>query len=148
MDYPTHSSAQTLIPFENLSVGMSASVTRPVTEMDVFKFADVSGDSNPIHLDEECASASVFKTRVAHGMLTASFISAVLGTKLPGSGAIYVNQSLKFKAPVKIGDRVTTRVEVAEKNPDRNRVTFKTQCFVGDKLVVDGEAMLMVPGRD
>ncbi len=141
------SSPQSGKSFDQLSVGMSASLTRTVTEADIVKFAEVSGDTNPMHLDEAFASASIFKSRVAHGALTSSYISAVLGTKLPGPGAIYLSQSVKFKAPVRIGDVVTARSEITGLDPDRKLVTFKTQCLIGDKVVVDGEATLIVPER-
>ena len=133
--------------FEDLAVGMSASMTRTITESDVAKFATVTGDHNPLHLDPEYAATTIFKERIAHGMLTASFIPAVFATKLPGGGGIYVSQNLKFRAPVKIGDSVTARVEITGLIPEKHFATFKTQCFVGDKLVVDGEATLLVPSR-
>jgi 3-hydroxybutyryl-CoA dehydratase len=132
---------------EDLSVGMTASFAKTVTEADIVMYAGVSGDTNPVHLDQVYAEGTMFKGRIAHGMLSASFISTVLGTKLPGPGAIYVSQSLKFKAPVRIGDTVTARVTVLETFPEKRRVVLLTQCFVGDKLVVDGEAVIMAPSR-
>ncbi len=133
--------------FEELSMGQSAVFGKTVTEADIAAFAGVSGDTNPVHLNEEYAKNTMFKGRIAHGMLSAAFISTVFGTKLPGPGCIYVSQSLKFKAPVKIGDTVMARVEVTALNPDKKFATFKTTCSVGDKVVLDGEATLMVPTK-
>jgi 3-hydroxybutyryl-CoA dehydratase len=130
-----------------MKVGMSASFAKTVTDADLVLFVGVSGDTNPVHLDQDYAAGTMFKGRVAHGALTASFISTALGTKLPGPGSIYVAQTLKFKAPVHVGDTVTARVEVIALVPERNFVMFKTQCFVRDLLVIDGEATLKVPGR-
>ena len=132
---------------EDLQAGMSASYARTVTEADVILIAGVSGDQNPVHLNQEFAEATRFKGRIAHGMLTASFISTVLGNKLPGPGCIYVSQNLKFKAPVRIGDTVHARVTVTDIIPEKRRVTVKTVCAVGDTVVIDGEAVLMVPSR-
>lgn len=131
--------------FEELSIGQSAVFGKTVTEADIAAFAGVSGDTNPVHLNEDYAKGTMFKGRIAHGMLSASFISTVFGTKLPGPGCIYVSQLLKFKAPVKIGDTVLARVEVTALNPEKKFATFKTTCSVGDKVVLDGEATLMVP---
>jgi 3-hydroxybutyryl-CoA dehydratase len=133
--------------FEDLNEGMSAAFTKMVTEADIIKYADISGDTNPVHLDADYAAATIFKERIAHGMLTAGFISAVFGTKLPGPGSIYVNQSLKFRAPVKIGDTVTATVTVTGKVPEKKFVTFSTVCTVNDKPVLEGEATLMVPAK-
>lgn len=132
---------------EDLSVGMSASFAKTVSEADVVLFAGVSGDTNPVHINEEFAKNTMFKTRIAHGMLSAGFISAVLGTKLPGQGAIYMSQSLKFKAPVRIGDTVKATATVTEIIPEKKRVVMKTVCTVGETVVLEGEAMLMVPSR-
>ena len=132
---------------DELSEGMTAIFTKTVTEADIVLYAGISGDTNPVHLDEEFAKPTLFKGRIAHGMLTAGFISAVLGTKLPGPGSIYLSQSLKFKAPVRIGDTVTARVTVTELFPERRRVAVKTECLVGDVVVIDGDAVLMVPSR-
>lgn len=132
---------------EDLTVGMSATMARTVTEADIVLFAGVSGDTNPIHLNQEYAATTMFKGRIAHGMLSAGFISAVLGTKLPGPGAVYISQTLRFKAPVRIGDTVTARVEVIELVPERKRANLKTECLVAGKVVIEGEASLMVPSR-
>ncbi len=127
---------------------MSATVENTVTEGDIQSFADISGDYNPVHLDAEYAAQTPFKARISHGMLTASYISAVFGMRLPGPGAIYVTQTLNFRRPVWIDDRITTTVRVAELFPAKNRVRFECECVNGDgKCVLEGEAMLMVPGR-
>jgi 3-hydroxybutyryl-CoA dehydratase len=132
---------------EDLKVGMDAVMARTVTDADIVLFAGVSGDTNPIHLNQEYAVTTMFKSRIAHGMLSAAFISAVLGTKLPGPGAVYVAQTLRFKAPVRVGDTVTARVEVTEVIPEKKRASFKTECLVAGKIVIEGEATLMVPSR-
>ena len=132
---------------EDLSVGMSAVFGKTVTEADIMAFAGVSGDTNPIHLHADFARASRFGERIAHGMLSASFISTVVGTRLPGPGSIYVSQSLNFKAPVKIGDTVTARCEIVEIVPERKRIKLRTECLCGDKVVLDGEAVILVPSR-
>jgi 3-hydroxybutyryl-CoA dehydratase len=132
---------------EDLSVGQTASFGKTVTEADILLFAAVSGDTNPVHINAEVAAASMFKERIAHGMLSAGLISAVLGTKLPGPGTIYLAQSLKFRAPVKIGDTVTAKVEVTAIDPAKKRVTLATICTVGGKPVIEGEATVMVPSR-
>ena len=152
MSGPAQSSAQSSGPrvglhFEDLAVGMTASLTKTVTEGDVVAFAEISGDRNPLHLDATYAAGTIFKQRIAHGMLSAAFISAVFGESLPGPGAIYVAQNLKFKAPVKFGDAVTARVEITGLVPEKKLVQFKTQCFVGTTLVIDGDATLLVPLR-
>jgi 3-hydroxybutyryl-CoA dehydratase len=118
-----------------------------VSEADIVAFADISGDRNPVHLDADYAATTMFKERIAHGMLSAAYISAVFGMELPGPGAIYMSQTLKFKAPVKIGDTVVTTVKVTELVPEKRRARFECVCTVDDKPVVEGEAMLMVPGR-
>lgn len=132
---------------DEISVGQKAEFSKTVSEADIQGYADVSGDTNPVHLDEEFAKTTIFKSRIAHGMLSAGFISAILGTKLPGPGCIYLSQSLKFLAPVKIGDKVTARATVTDIVPEKKRVTLKTDCFIGDTKVIDGEAVVMVPVR-
>ena len=132
---------------EDLTVGMSASFSKTVTEEDIVRFADISGDRNPVHLDQAYAEKTMFKGRIAHGMLSAAFISTVFGTRLPGAGCIYLSQSLRFRAPVKIGDTVEATVTVKAIDAARRRVTFETRCSVGETVVVDGEAQLMVPAR-
>jgi 3-hydroxybutyryl-CoA dehydratase len=132
---------------DELSEGMSAIFTKTVTEADIVLFAGISGDTNPVHLDEQFAKATMFKGRIAHGMLTAAFISAVLGAKLPGPGSIYLSQSLKFKAPVRIGDTVRARVVATTVDKEKGRCTFATTVHVGDTLVLEGEAQILVPKR-
>lgn len=133
--------------FEDLSVGMSEQLTKHVSSSDVVGFAEVSGDRNPIHLSEHFAARTPFKTRIAHGLYTASLISAVLGTRLPGPGAIYLSQTLNFMAPVKIGDDVTVSVEVAELMERGNRAKLTCTCRVDDTIVLEGEALVKVPAR-
>jgi 3-hydroxybutyryl-CoA dehydratase len=132
---------------DEISVGQQAAFGKTVTEADVVAYAGVTGDMNAVHINEDFAKTTVFKTRIAHGMLSAGFISAVLGTKLPGPGCIYLSQTLKFLAPVKIGDTVLARATVTEIIPEKKRVTLKTECLVAGKLVLDGEAVVMVPVR-
>jgi 3-hydroxybutyryl-CoA dehydratase len=141
-----HSGLQGLY-FEELSLGQSAEITRVVGAADIEAFAAVSGDSNPLHLDEAYAAATPFGARIAHGMLSAAYISAVLGGRLPGPGAIYLSQSLRFRRPVRIGDPVMTRVTVEALDDKRGHATLSTLCQVNGKTVVDGEAVLMVPRR-
>lgn len=129
---------------EDLQVGMAESFTKTVSEADIVAFASVSGDTNPVHMDEAFAAASPFKGRIAHGMLGASLLSTVFGTKLPGPGCIYVSQDLRFKAPVRIGDTVTAKVAIVEIDTAKRRVKFSCECRVGDTVVIDGEAVLMV----
>jgi 3-hydroxybutyryl-CoA dehydratase len=132
---------------EELEVGQTAELRRTVAERDLVAFAEVTGDDNPMHLDEAYAAATPFKGRIAHGMLSAGYISAVLGTKLPGPGAVYVSQTLSFRRPVRIGDEVTAEAKVAAIDAARGRVTFETRCVVGGKTVVEGEAVVVVPRR-
>jgi 3-hydroxybutyryl-CoA dehydratase len=132
---------------EDLEIGQTAELRRTVTAPDIEAFAAVTGDNNPIHLDEAYAAATQFKGRIAHGMLSAGYISAVLGTRLPGPGAIYVSQTLNFRRPVRIGDEVTAEVKVTAIDPARGRVTFATGCVVAGKTVTEGEAVVIVPRR-
>ncbi|CAK0756531.1 (R)-specific enoyl-CoA hydratase [Azospirillaceae bacterium] len=132
---------------EDLKVGMSAVFGKTITEGDILLYAGVSGDTNPVHINHEYAANTMFKGRIAHGMLTAGLISALLGTKLPGPGCIYMSQNLKFKAPVKIGDTVMARATITDIVVEKKRVTLKTVCTVGETVVLDGEAVLMVPAR-
>ncbi|MCP5365140.1 MAG: MaoC family dehydratase [Hyphomicrobiales bacterium] len=133
--------------FEDLKEGMTDIFGKTITESDIYTFAGVSGDTNPVHLNEEYAKNTMFKSRIAHGMIGAAFISAVLGTKLPGPGCIYVSQNLKFRAPVKIGDTLIARVTIKELNAEKKLATCETVCTVGDKKVIVGEAVVMVPSR-
>lgn len=132
------------ISFAEIKVGDKASMSKTVTEFDVYSFAGVTGDFNPVHIDAEFAKTTMFKERIAHGMLSAGFISAVLGTALPGKNTIYMGQELQFKAPVKIGDTVTATVEVMEKIEGKNRLILRTTVTNQDGvLVTDGKATVM-----
>ena len=133
---------------EDLRPGMSATFSKTVTEADLVLFAGVTGDFNPVHVDEDYAAGTMFKGRIAHGMLSAGFISAVLGMKLPGPGCIYLSQSLKFKAPVRIGDTVEARATVKNVIADKRRAVIETVCTVGGTVVTEGEALLLVPSKD
>jgi len=129
-----------------INVGDAAEFTKTVTETDVYNFAGVTGDFNPAHINEEYAKGTFFKKRIAHGMLSAGFISSILGTRLPGAGAIYMKQELKFLAPVYINDTITARCEVAELNAEKNRVILRTTCVNQDgTMVIDGAAVMSPP---
>ena len=132
---------------EDLAPGMSASYSRQVTEADIQKFGEVTGDFNPIHFDEAYAKNTLFRGRIAHGLLCAGYLSTVLGTKLPGGGAIFMSATIRFKAPVRIGDVVTAICTVREVIVEKRRVICDCVCKVGETVVLDGEAMLMVPSR-
>jgi 3-hydroxybutyryl-CoA dehydratase len=132
------------IPFAELKIGDTASMAKTVTEYDVYSFAGVTGDFNPVHIDTEFAKNTMFKERIAHGMLSAGFISAVIGTALPGANSIYVSQELSFKAPVKIGDTVTATVEVLETIEEKRRVILRTTVTnQNGVIVVDGKATML-----
>ena len=133
--------------FEDLSLGMAETYAKTVKSSDVVGFAEITGDRNPIHLSEHFAAKTPFKGRIAHGLYTAGLISAVIGTRLPGPGAIYISQTLRFLAPVKIGDTVDATVEVVDLNEQRQRATLSCQCKVGTTLVLEGEAIVKVPRR-
>ena len=129
-----------------INVGDAAEFTKTVTETDVYNFAGVTGDFNPAHINEEYAKGTFFKKRIAHGMLSAGFISSILGTRLPGAGAIYMKQELKFLAPVYINDTITARCEVTELNAEKNRVILRTTCVNQDgTMVIDGAAVMSPP---
>lgn len=130
---------------EEMKVGLSASMSKTVTEADIILFAGITGDFNPAHIDEEYAKQSMFKGRIAHGMLSAGFISATLAMKLPGPGSIYLGQNMKFKAPVKIGDTVKTTVTITDINIDKKIVKLDTVCMVGETKVVIGDCAMMKP---
>jgi 3-hydroxybutyryl-CoA dehydratase len=132
---------------EELEVGTTAEFAKTLTEADILMFGGVSGDTNPVHFDEEFAVTTPFKGRIAHGMLTAAFISGVLGAKMPGPGSIYLSQSLRFKAPVRPGDTVRARATVKAIDAAKKRVTLETVCTVAGKTVIEGEALVMVPSR-
>lgn len=147
MNFPLNSDLVENVTYDEITVGQSARLLRTLTLNDIQAFAAVSGDTNPVHLNEDFARPTMFKTRIAHGMLSASFISTVIGTKLPGPGCIYVSQSLRFKAPVRIGDTVTARAEVIELIPEKRRLKLKTTCHCGETVVIDGEAEVLIPKR-
>jgi 3-hydroxybutyryl-CoA dehydratase len=132
---------------EDLKVGQSETYTRTVTEADVQQFGAVSGDLNPLHFDEEYAKNTLFRGRIAHGVLSLSYVSTVLGTKLPGAGSIFLGATVRFKSPVRIGDTVTAICTVKEINLPRHRVTFDCACKVGDAVVVECETLVRVPSR-
>lgn len=132
---------------EELEVGQSCTTVMVVTDADIVKFAEVTGDINPIHLDEAYAQKSIFEGRIAHGMISAGYISAIFGTRFPGAGSIFLSQSLKFKAPVRINDSVTTMVTITDLNERKKHVTLTCECKVGDIVVLTGEALLLVPRR-
>src|SRR6266705_1272935 len=134
-----------ILYFEDLSVGMAETLEKTVSSNDVVGFAELTGDRNPIHLSEHFAAKTTFGRRIAHGLYTASLISAVLGTRLPGPGAVYISQTLNFRSPVKIGDTVDVTVAIAELMPERQRARLTCICKVGDEVVLDGEALVKVP---
>lgn len=130
---------------EEISIGMTCSYSQTITDADVKSFAGISGDNNPVHMSDEYAEGSRFKKRIAHGLLSASFFSAIFGTKLPGEGCVYVGQNLKFHKPVYLGDTVTAKVTVTSIDVTKNRVFFLTECFVSDAVVISGEAEIYIP---
>ena len=135
------------LAFEELRVGMRETLLKTVMDTDVVGFARISGDDNPIHLCDTYAAGSRFGERIAHGLYTASLISAVLGTRLPGPGAVYRSQTLNFHAPVRIGDVVTVTVEVVELMPQGRKVRLACEATVDGRVVLDGEALVSVPAR-
>ncbi|MBW2538678.1 MAG: MaoC family dehydratase [Deltaproteobacteria bacterium] len=133
---------------EEIEVGDRAQFAKTISENDIYLFAGITGDFNPAHVNEEYAKNTFFKTRIAHGILTAGLISAIIGTKLPGPGTIYMRQDLKFLAPVHIGDTISACVEVIEVIPEKNRVKLKTYCVNQENTtVLDGEAMVSPPKK-
>lgn len=133
--------------FEDMTVGMTADYTKTFTEADTVLFVGITGDDNPVHIDQEYAETTMFKSRILHGIMTAGLISTVIGTRIPGRGAIYVSQSLRFKAPVRHGDTVTARATVTALDPAKRRVTLGTVCLVKGKVVLEGEAVVVAPTR-
>jgi 3-hydroxybutyryl-CoA dehydratase len=133
---------------DELSVGQQARSARVVTEADILAFAAASGDMNPVHFDEEYAATTRFGTRIAHGMLTAAHVSALIGMRLPGPGSVYVSQTLSFRRPVRISDSVTTIVDITAIDDAKGMVTLKTTCSVGGKPVLSGEAVVLVAKRE
>jgi 3-hydroxybutyryl-CoA dehydratase len=139
--------APSTLYFEDLDVGQQASLMRTVMNEDVHLFAALSGDTNPIHISEAFAASTKFGQRIAHGMFTASLVSAILGTRLPGPGAVYLSQTIRFLAPVRIGDVVTATVEVVELVPARRRVRLFCECLCDGRAVLEGEAWVAVESR-
>ncbi len=135
------------ICIEDLEIGMSRHVTKEVTDRDIELFAEVSTDRNPVHLDDDYARDTIFGGRIAHGMLTAGLISAVIGEQLPGHGTIYMGQNLKFLAPVRPGDVVRAEVTVMEIDHSKRKVTLKTECVVDGKPVLKGDATVLAPSK-
>ncbi len=135
------------ICIEDIEIGMTRSLRKTVTDRDIQLFAEVSTDRNPVHLDDDYARDTRFEGRIAHGMLTASLISAVIGEQLPGHGSVYLGQSLRFMAPVRPGDTVDTHVTVTAIDHAKRRVTLETHCAVGTTVVLKGEALVMAPSR-
>lgn len=132
---------------DELTVGQTASIAKTITEADILLFSAVSTDTNPVHINADYAKTTMFGERIAHGMLSASLISAALANKLPGAGTIYLGQTLKFTAPVKIGETVEARLEILTIDEVKGKVSIRTQCYVADKLVIDGEALVIAPKR-
>ena len=135
------------ICIEDLEIGMVRSLQKTITDRDIELFAEVSTDRNPVHLDEAYAQDTIFQGRIAHGMLTAGLISAVIGEQLPGHGTVYLGQSMKFLAPVRPGDTVKAVVKVASIDLARRRVALETHCAVGNTVVLKGEALVLAPSR-
>ena len=144
---PGHNLPRGTICIEDLEIGMSRYLQKQITDRDIELFAEVSTDHNPVHLDDDYARDTIFEGRIAHGMLTAGLISAVIGEQLPGHGTIYMGQSLKFLAPVRPGDTVLAEVSVREIDHAKRRVTLDCRCTVGDITVLKGEAMVLAPSR-
>ena len=147
LDTAQHNYPTGTICIEDLEIGMARSISKTISDADVAAFAQLSCDHNPVHLDEDYAQQTIFGGRIAHGMLTAALISAVIGEQLPGHGTVYLGQDLKFKAPVRPGDRVEAVVTVREIDYARRRVTLDCQCLVGDTCVLMGEALVLAPSR-
>src|SRR5438046_6474562 len=136
-----------ILYFEDLSVGMTETLSKTIASSAVVGFAQLTGDRNPIHLSEHFAAKTQFGKRIAHGLYTASLISAVLGTRLPGPGAVYISQTLNFRAPVKIGETIDAIVEVAELIEEKHRARLRCTCKVGSTVVLEGEALVKIPLR-
>ncbi len=138
----------TTVYIEDIEEGQTASFEKRLDEAAVRAFAEISGDHNPVHLDADFAATTRFGRPIVHGMLTASLISTVVGTRLPGMGSIYVSQTLRFKRPVFVGDVVRAEVTVREVHRSRRRVVLDTRCYVGETLVLEGEAVMLAPSRE
>ncbi len=135
------------ICIEDLAIGMTRELSKTIGDYDIRLFADISCDHNPVHLDDEYAQQTIFEGRIAHGMLTAALVSAVIGEQLPGHGTVYLGQTLKFLAPVRPGDQVTARVSVTAIDHAKRRVTLDCVCLVGEKAVLKGEALVLAPSK-
>ncbi|MEE2859346.1 MAG: MaoC family dehydratase [Paracoccus sp. (in: a-proteobacteria)] len=135
------------IVIEDLEIGMTRHLQKRITDRDIELFAEVSTDRNPVHLDDDYAQDTIFEGRIAHGMLTAGLVSAVIGEQLPGHGTVYLGQTLKFMAPVRPGDLVRAEVTVETIDHAKRRVTLATRCLVGDTVVLKGEAVVLAPSR-
>lgn len=135
----------TSIPIESIEIGMRVSYSKTITDTDIKAYARLSGDHNPVHLDQEYAATSLFERRIAHGLMSVGFFSALFGMRLPGPGCVYVSQNIKFKQPVFMDDTVTAIVEVTDVCVERKRVFFSTNCYVQDKLVITGDAEIYIP---
>jgi 3-hydroxybutyryl-CoA dehydratase len=135
------------ICIEEIEIGMSRSLSKTIGDAEIRAFAAISSDHNPVHLDDAYARDTIFEGRIAHGMLTAALISAVIGEQLPGHGSVYLGQTLKFRAPVRPGDRVEATVSVTDIDHSRRRVTLACRCRVGDRTVLEGEALVLAPSR-
>lgn len=132
---------------EDIEIGMTRSVSKTIGDREIGLFAELSTDHNPVHLDDEYARQTIFEGRIAHGLLTAALISAVIGEQLPGHGSVYLGQTLKFRAPVRPGDRVEASVSVTAIDHGKRRVTLDCRCRVGDTVVLEGEALVLAPSR-
>jgi 3-hydroxybutyryl-CoA dehydratase len=146
-DQPTDNLPRGTICIEDLEIGMSRQLQKQVTDRDIRLFSEISTDRNPVHLDDAYAQDTIFEGRIAHGMLTAGLISAVIGEQLPGHGSVYLGQSLKFMAPVRPGDTVRAEVTVLTIDHAKRRVTLDCRCLVGDTVVLKGEALVLAPSR-
>ncbi len=138
----------TTVYIEDIEVGQTASFEKRLDEAAVRAFAEISGDANPVHLDADFAATTRFGRPIVHGLLTASLVSTIVGTRLPGMGSIYVSQTLRFRRPVYVGDVVRAEATVREVHRARRRVVLDTRCFVGDTLVLEGEAVMLAPSRE
>lgn len=147
LDARSHNLPVGTICVEDLEIGMTRSLAKTIGDREIEMFAELSTDHNPVHLDDDYARDTIFEGRIAHGMLTAALISAVIGEQLPGHGTVYLGQNLKFMAPVRPGDRVEASVSVRDIDHGRRRVTLECQCHVGDTLVLKGEALVLAPSR-
>ncbi len=147
LDHPQHNLPVGTICIEDLEIGMQRSVSKVIGNAEIEMFAELSTDHNPVHLDDAYAQDTIFGGRIAHGLLSASLISAVIGEQLPGHGTVYLKQNLTFMAPVRPGDQVEAVVKVLEIDYAKRRVTLDCRCFVGDTVVLKGDALVLAPSR-